>query len=261
VFNLDDSYGARMKVRCTGRTVGFSLNGHADVCIENVRISVEGLAFELLWQGKRLPFTSPMTGRYNVQNLAGVIILALESGIDAAAIRDAVANFSGAPGRLDRVAFDGGPAVFVDYAHSPDAMENVLGTLRQVCAGRKLTVVFGCGGDRDHTKRPQMGGIAARLADRVVITSDNPRTENPAAIIEQILAGVPRTDCVATCPDRREAIYTAIKNAAPGEVVAILGKGHEDYQIFSDRTVHFDDKEEALRALAANFGAPGRAAA
>jgi len=260
VFNLDDEYGQRMMARCAGRAVGFRFGG-GDWRIENARISVEGLAFELAHGCSRLAVTSPMTGRYNVQNVAGVVALALECGLAPAPVLEAVAAFRGAPGRLERVPCASGPAVFVDYAHSPDAMENVLSTLRQVCAGRRLTVVFGCGGDRDRTKRPRMGAIASRLADRVVVTSDNPRGENPAAIIDEILAGVPRTEGVTCQAERREAIRGAIASAAPGEVVAILGKGHEDYQIYSDRTVHFDDKEEALSALHDHFGVGDRAAA
>jgi len=258
VFNLDDEYGTRMHALCAARRLGFSIGGQADFAVEQERMSVEGMKFGLRWRDRGSLFISPMTGRYNVQNITGVVAVALALGLPLQNVRAAISNFKGAPGRLDRVVHDGGPTVFVDYAHSPDAMENVLATLRKVCAGRKLTVIFGCGGDRDRTKRPKMGAIAAQMADRPIITSDNPRSEEPGAIIAEILDGVPpQQRPVETYVDRREAIQRAIAEAAPDEVIAILGKGHEDYQIFSDRTVHFDDKEEARDALHRHWGAQG----
>lgn len=258
VFNQDDEYGPRMRAQCKGRSLGFAIEGDADFRVEQVRLTVEGMTFGLRWRDRGSLFVSPMTGRYNVQNITGVVATALALGLPLPQVRAAISKFKGAPGRLDRVAFEGGPTVFVDYAHTPDAMENVLATLRKVCTGRKLTVIFGCGGDRDRTKRPKMGAIAADLADRPIITSDNPRSERPEAIIAEILDGVPpQKRPIETYVDRRDAIERAIKEAQPGEVIAILGKGHEDYQIFSDRTVHFDDKEEARIALHRHWGAQG----
>lgn len=255
LFNLDDEYGPRMLARCKGRALGFRMDADADFRIEQPLLAVEGMKFGLRWRDRGSLFVSPMTGRYNVQNITGVVGAALALGLPLQPVRAAIAAFKGAPGRLDRVQHDGGPTVFVDYAHTPDAMENVLATLRKVCAGRRLTVVFGCGGDRDRTKRPKMGAIAAQLADRPIITSDNPRSEKPEAIIAEILDGVPpQQRPVETYVDRREAITRAIAEAASDEVIAILGKGHEDYQIFSDRTVHFDDKEEARAALHRHWG-------
>lgn len=255
LFNLDDEYGPRMMARCKGRALGFRMGADADFRIEQPLLGVEGMKFGLRWRDRGSLFLSPMTGRYNVQNITGVVGAALALGLPLQPVRAAIAAFKGAPGRLDRVQHDGGPTVFVDYAHTPDAMENVLATLRKVCAGRRLTVVFGCGGDRDRTKRPKMGAIAAQLADRPIITSDNPRSEKPEAIIAEILDGVPpQQRPVETYVDRREAITRAIAEAAADEVIAILGKGHEDYQIFSDRTVHFDDKEEARAALHRHWG-------
>lgn len=259
VANLDDEYGPAMLARAAGRKVGFSLKGEAEYQVEEFNLAVSGMAFSVRGKGMATRFHSPMTGRYNVQNVAGVVALANELGLPLAKVRAAIMGFGGAPGRLERVNPGAeGPAVFVDYAHTPDAMENVLSTLRQVCAGRTLTCVFGCGGDRDRTKRPKMGAIAAELADRPIITSDNPRSENPAAILDEILGGIaPQRRPVETCVDRREAIRQAIRDAKPGEVVAILGKGHEDYQIFADRTIHFDDREEARAALAEFWGFKG----
>jgi UDP-N-acetylmuramyl-tripeptide synthetase len=144
--------------------------------------------------------------------------------------------------------------VVVDYAHSPDGVENVLRAARALNP-RRLLVVFGCGGDRDRTKRPIMGRLAAELADIVLVTSDNPRTEEPGAILQEILAGIPSgvAATVETEPDRRRAIERAVALAEPGDLVVIAGKGHEDYQIFADRTIHFDDREEARKALHARL--------
>lgn len=259
VVNLDDAWGARMAERSRG--VCFTVGEHpeADVDVEQIKLGVQGMSFGMRWLSRGSLFTSPMTGRYNVQNLAGAITMALALDLPLQSIRAAVMDFKGAPGRLERVNFEQpAPAVFVDYAHTPDAMQNVLGTLRQVCEGRKLVCVFGCGGDRDRTKRPKMGAIGAELADRAIVTSDNPRSEKPEAIINEILAGFPPQKLPAEVyVDRREAIRNAIAQAALEDVVVIVGKGHEDYQIFSDRTVHFDDKEEARNALQHYWGVAG----
>ena len=259
VINHDDAYGARMRDRANSVCFGFSENGKADIDIEQVKLGVNGMSFGMRWLNRASLFHSPMTGRYNVQNLAGAISMALALDLPLPKIRAAVMDFKGAPGRLERVPFDQpAPAVFVDYAHTPDAMENVLSTLHQVCKGARLTCVFGCGGDRDRTKRPKMGAIGAEYADRPVVTSDNPRSEKPESIIEEILAGFPPQKLPAEVyVDRREAIRNAIAQAGPEDVVVIVGKGHEDYQIFSDRTVHFDDKEEARLALDHYWGIAG----
>jgi UDP-N-acetylmuramoyl-L-alanyl-D-glutamate--2,6-diaminopimelate ligase len=251
VVNVDSEYGPRMLQRSREVSVGVGQRDGADYRISDVTISLEGMTFTLNGDGMRTEFSSTLTGRYNVENVAGAVALALSLRLPLEGIRAAVQEFRGAPGRLERVAIDRpAPTVFVDYAHTPDAMENVLSTLRQVCAGRRLTCVFGCGGDRDRTKRSKMGAIGAELADRPIVTSDNPRSEDPAGIIEEILAGIPpQRRPVETFIDRREAIRRAIAEAGTEDVIVIVGKGHEDYQIFSDRTVHFDDREEARRAL------------
>ena len=259
VVNLDDAYGQRMAARSRGLCFGVGEDPLSDVDVEDIKLGVQGMSFGMRWLSRGSLFHSPMTGRYNVQNLSGAITMALALDLPLPKIRAAVMQFKGAPGRLERVLFDKpGPSVFVDYAHTPDAMQNVLSTLRQVCEGRRLTCVFGCGGDRDRTKRPQMGAIGAELADRPIVTSDNPRSENPGAIIEEVLAGFPPQKKPAEVyVDRREAIRRAIAEASPDDVVVIVGKGHEDYQIFSDRTVHFDDREEARSALEHFWGVAG----
>jgi UDP-N-acetylmuramoyl-L-alanyl-D-glutamate--2,6-diaminopimelate ligase len=190
-----------------------------------------------------------LVGRFNVYNALAAFTTCIGLGIPADTARRALEEVAPVRGRFERV-----PAstrtVLVDYAHSPDGLQRALETARQMSAGRVI-VVFGCGGDRDRTKRPVMGQLASQLADRCIVTSDNPRSEKPEAIIEEIVAGIP-TDRREACdaqPDRAEAIRIAIEQAGPDDLVLIAGKGHEDYQIFADRTIHFDDREVAEAVL------------
>ncbi|MBE7450936.1 MAG: UDP-N-acetylmuramoyl-L-alanyl-D-glutamate--2,6-diaminopimelate ligase [Kofleriaceae bacterium] len=210
--------------------------------------SVDGVWARLATPAGELELTArPLLGRYNVANLALVVGIALALGLTPDAIARAVATLPGVPGRLERVANPAGLDLIVDYAHTPDALDNVLRTLRPVTR-RRLLCVFGCGGDRDPTKRPKMGAVVAAHADLAVVTSDNPRTEDPRAIIEMILPAVPRPFYVDV--DRRTAIRAAVAEATPGDVVLIAGKGHEDYQILGTTKIHFDDREEAAAAAA-----------
>lgn len=259
VINADNRWGLRMLEECNGVAYSTGRGADADIAVEDVKLDVTGCRFRVRWLGRSGRFQSPMTGKYNVENLAGAIGMALAMDLPVPEIRRAVTDFRGAPGRLERVPFDKpAPTVFVDYAHTPDALQNVLATLRQVCRGRRLTCVFGAGGDRDASKRPKMGAIGAELADRPIVTSDNPRSEDPAAIMQQVIAGIPpQQRPVENYLDRREAIRQAVAQASPDDVVVIVGKGHETYQIFSDRTVHFDDAEEARHALEHYWGIAG----
>jgi len=184
-------------------------------------------------------------------NLLQAVGALVQQGVPLPRLLDGLASFGGVPGRMERVVVgdgQGAPAVLVDYAHTPDGMENALAACRPFTSGR-LVCVFGCGGDRDRSKRPQMGAIAARLADQVVVTSDNPRTEDPQQILADVVAGIPPGGSTQVEADRAEAIAAAIATAAPGDLVLIAGKGHEDYQILGTTKVHFDDREEAEKAL------------
>lgn len=174
----------------------------------------------------------------------------MELGLSLELIVEALAQFPGVPGRMERVQINPEQdiSVIVDYAHTPDSLENLLRAARPFISG-KMICVFGCGGDRDRTKRPQMGKIAANLADQVIVTSDNPRTENSQKILQDILAGIPTSLKPVVICDRDEAIKTAILQARPGDGVLIAGKGHEDYQILGTEKVHFDDREQARMAL------------
>ena len=192
----------------------------------------------------------PLIGHYNVENLALSVGIAEALGIPHAAIASGIAAIKGVPGRVQRVPNDADLDIFVDYAHTPDALTNVLSAMRPLTK-RRLLCVFGCGGDRDPTKRPKMGAAVAELADLAFVTSDNPRTEDPRAIIDQILPGIPKPFFVD--PDRRVAIRAAICEATPGDVVVIAGKGHEDYQIVGTTKHHFDDREEAAAAILERF--------
>jgi len=175
----------------------------------------------------------------------------LQLGIELELIAEALPQFPGVPGRMERVqagTTEQEISVIVDYAHTPDSLENLLRAARPFIPG-KMICVFGCGGDRDRTKRPKMGQIAAQLADIVVVTSDNPRTEDPERILQDILAGIPDTIKPITIRDRATAIFTAIEQAQPGDGILIAGKGHEDYQILGTEKIHFDDREQARAAL------------
>jgi UDP-N-acetylmuramoyl-L-alanyl-D-glutamate--2,6-diaminopimelate ligase len=190
-------------------------------------------------------------GRFNLMNLLQAVGVLQLQGLPLHHLLEAIPSFRGVPGRMERViapAAGQSPAVLVDYAHTPDGLENALSACRPFTRGR-LICVFGCGGDRDRTKRPQMGEIAARLADGVVVTSDNPRTEDPQRILDDVLAGIPTNRLVEVEVDRARAIANAIASAAADDLVLIAGKGHEDYQIIGTTKNHFDDREEAEKAL------------
>ena len=190
-------------------------------------------------------------GLFNVYNALGVMAVGLSLGIPLADCADAMSSAKGVKGRMELVPSDGDYAILIDYAHKPDALEKALKTLRPVTKGR-LIVLFGCGGDRDHLKRPIMGAIAAELADLCVVTSDNPRTEDPRAIIDDILEGMKGSrTTVQVIPDRAEAIAWVLDKAQSGDVILLAGKGHEDYQVVGKEKHHMDEREIVAEVLAA----------
>jgi UDP-N-acetylmuramoyl-L-alanyl-D-glutamate--2,6-diaminopimelate ligase len=195
-------------------------------------------------------------GQYNVENMLAAVGAVLHFGVPLAEIVAVLPEFPGVPGRMEQVLIkpDQDISAIVDYAHTPDSLENVLKATRPFISG-KLICVFGCGGDRDRTKRPIMGKIAAELADVVVVTSDNPRTEDPEQILKDVAAGIPQSISARVIGDRATAIRTAILEAKPGDGVVIAGKGHEDYQILGTEKIHFDDREQAREALNQRFAA------
>ncbi|MBD5653746.1 MAG: UDP-N-acetylmuramoyl-L-alanyl-D-glutamate--2,6-diaminopimelate ligase [Candidatus Eremiobacteraeota bacterium] len=250
VLCADDTYGVRFagELRASGGTpITYGFSADAGVRATNVRTGDGGADFAV---DGRL-FHVNMPGRFNIQNALAALCVARAFGVDDAVSAAALASFAGVPGRMESFA-SGGVRVFVDYAHTPGALDAVLRTAREAAA-REVAVVFGCGGDRDRGKRPEMGRIASELADRVVLTSDNPRGEDPQAIVAEIRAGMRDGGLarVVVDVDRRAAIRCAVADARVGDVVVVAGKGHEAYQIARGATIHFDDRDEVRAALAA----------
>ncbi len=258
VINVDDPYGRRLAAMCPARVISYGFEGQgdgtADLRASSVQATPSGLSFALATPEGEFSVQLRLGGLFNVSNSLAAMGAGRALGIDWETILSALAAAPGVPGRFEGVDAGQDFSVIVDYAHTPDGVENVLRAARAL-RPRRLLVVLGCGGDRDRTKRPIMGRLAATLADQVILTSDNPRSEDPQAILSDIEAGIP-ADAAARVEkevDRRRAIERAVALAGTGDLVVIAGKGHEDYQIFADRTVHFDDREEARMALNARL--------
>ncbi len=252
IVNFDDAYGRRIIDRLDAdRVWSYSVqDSTADLWTSDLVCEADGVRGILHTPQGEIAFRSPLVGQYNIANLLAAVGAALHLGVDLETIAQALPLFHGVPGRMEQVQIvpDQDISVIVDYAHTPDSLENLLRASRPFIAGRMICV-FGCGGDRDRTKRPKMGAIAAELSDWAVVTSDNPRTEDPARILQDIVAGISNTIQPTVIADRAEAIRTAILQAQPGDGVLIAGKGHEDYQILGTEKVHFDDREQARAAL------------
>ena len=257
VVNVDDPWGRVLAARLAeaGRPCWRSSleDAGAELRITDLTMAAGGVSGTLITPRGSGAFRSPLVGRFNLMNLLQAVGVLVQQEFPVAQVLAGLESFRGVPGRMERVAgpqSSEGPAVLVDYAHTPDGLENALAACRPFTEGR-LICVFGCGGDRDRTKRPQMGAIAARLADGVVVTSDNPRTEDPERILEDVVAGIPAGTELQVEIDRARAIADAIAAAEPADLVLIAGKGHEDYQILGTSRIHFDDREEAEKALRA----------
>lgn len=255
VINVDDHWGLELQravERVGGRVVRYGLNERAEVTATNVRQSLEGMEFTLRTPAGERQLRSPLVGRPHIYNILAAAASGLELGYELDVIARAIETCAGAPGRFERVPHAGDFAVVVDYAHSDDALLNVLRTARDVVAGGRIITVFGCGGDRDRSKRAPMGEAASSLSDVVILTSDNPRTEDPERILEDVEAGMQAAaKPYEKISDRRHAIERAVAQARTGDLVLIAGKGHEDYQLIGREVFHFDDKEVAREALAA----------
>lgn len=253
VVNIDDEYGRRIadEIRARGgRLTTYAIDREADLTATEISVSLmTGTSFTLKTSVGGARIHSPLVGRPHVYNTLAAIGTALELGIPLDRIVEGVAKCKGAPGRFERVENEKGFAVVVDYAHTDDALENTIRTARSLTDGRVITL-FGCGGDRDKTKRAPMGRIAGELSDFSVLTSDNPRSEDPVQILREIEEGTKAvTSEYALDPDRRSAIALGLRMARPGDVVLICGKGHENYQIIGNQTNHFDDREVAEEIL------------
>jgi len=244
VFNLEDPAGRRLAREAPCRAVTWSLGRPADLVGEGLRLFPHKVGFTACHGEVRQPVEVPIPGRFTVCNALGVLACCLDLGLPLDRTAAALARVPGVKGRAEVVPVPAPFTVVIDYAHTPDALENILLTLRDSTAGR-LICLFGCGGDRDRTKRPIMGEIAGDLADLVILTSDNPRTEDPEAILDQVVAGfTDRSSPYIRDPDRRSAIRQALGLCRPGDVLLLAGKGHETSQEIKGNPIHFDEREE-----------------
>ena len=252
IINLDDELGSKTMIEHTKcNLITYGIKNDAVLKAENVEIKASGASFDVKYKDDCVHFDLKVTGMFNVYNILGVIGVALAEKISFDIIKETLEAFEAVAGRFELVRQGQDFSVIVDYAHTPDGLENVLKTAREI-AKKRLIVVFGCGGDRDRTKRPIMGRIAAQLADVVIATSDNPRTEDPEFILSEVEAGVLPAlhgNFHEKITDRRTAIFRAIELAQKDDIVLIAGKGHENYQILKTGTIHFDDKEVAIEAI------------
>lgn len=244
--NMDDAYGPLIKPAC-GIDCGYGRSKNAAYRISDVELSPSGSAYLISFPGGVRKIATPLVGEYNVHNTAAAFAIAHGLGLPPDAIAECLAQKIRIPGRMDKIVCSDGPMIVIDYAHTDDALERVIRALRPACRG-KLICVFGCGGDRDRTKRPRMGAVSAKFADFTIISSDNPRSEDPATIAGEIFAGLPPGAPSTTIIDRSSAILEAVSSATDGDIVLIAGKGHEDYQEIAGVKRHFDDIEEALAA-------------
>lgn len=255
VINNDDEYGRELVLRCPVPVVLYGLGSKSDVHATDLSFDASGLRMQVRTPKGTFACSARLCGKFNALNILAAISVAFKFGIDPKIIQKALQSIESVPGRFESVENDRGVLALVDYAHTPDALGNCLSNARElVKKGGKLIAVFGCGGDRDRKKRPLMGEAAAKIADVAIVTSDNPRTENPDEIIREILPGVIKkmqpfmSDAgYAAIPDRRAAITEAVRLAKKGDVMVVAGKGHEDYQIIGTQKIHFDDREELRR--------------
>ena len=242
VVNVDDAAGKTVYQDALCPMISFSVDGEGDMNAEDVVISAGGVTFNLHYQGVCYPVALGIPGKFSVYNALTAIGTCVSAGVPVERAIAALASAKGVMGRCETVPTDTDYTVIIDYAHTPDGLENILSTVREFTKNRLITL-FGCGGDRDRTKRPLMGEIAAKLSDYCVVTSDNPRTENPSAIISDIVQGVSKTDCpYIVIENRREAIGYALQFAKAGDSVVLAGKGHEDYQEIEGRKYPMDER-------------------
>lgn len=255
VVNMDDKYGEKIYRDAPGTKVTYAVDREADVRGSGLNVHSRGINFNISYEGKTESVNLGIPGKYNAMNALGSAAACLCEGIDLRTVKKGLESMEAVPGRCEIVTrgYDLGYEVVVDFAHTPDGLQNILKTAREFTKGR-LICVFGCGGDRDNTKRPIMGKIGTELSDFAVITSDNPRTEEPMSIIDEIVSGVEKHNYTVV-ENRREAIKKAMEMAEKGDVVVVAGKGHESYQILKDKTIHFDEREvvaDIIRELTMN---------
>jgi UDP-N-acetylmuramoyl-L-alanyl-D-glutamate--2,6-diaminopimelate ligase len=251
VTNIDDPFGERMVDGTSARTIRYSTTEEADITARGIETSLHGTTITLGYGEVTQQIASPLIGRFNVSNILTAAGVSAGLGIAPEAVATGISSLRSVRGRFEPIQSEQGWVAVIDYAHTPDALENTLKTITELLGegdGQVITI-FGCGGDRDRTKRPIMGGIATRMSDVTIVTSDNPRSENPDSIIDEILQGSTPGANVSREPDRRKAILRGLGMARRGDVVLIAGKGHEIYQIIGETKTHLDDREEVLKFL------------
>jgi UDP-N-acetylmuramoyl-L-alanyl-D-glutamate--2,6-diaminopimelate ligase len=256
VVNADDEYGRKLAAELGSSAMTFGREASADIHpAAGFEVSFDGLRGTIATPAGDVRLESPLIGTPNLYNWLGAIGGALAVGISLDAIERGIRALASVRGRFEAVAAPGGPTVLIDYAHKPDALDKLLHAVRDIARGQRVIVVFGCGGDRDKGKRPEMGEIAGRLADFSILTSDNPRSESPDAIVREIENGIRRVEGAKyeVVVDRREAIARAIEFGGGDSVIVVAGKGHENYQVVGDRVIHFDDREEVEAVLKRRF--------
>jgi UDP-N-acetylmuramoyl-L-alanyl-D-glutamate--2,6-diaminopimelate ligase len=246
VTNLDDERGRSVVSTTKAKCITYSVQHAADVTAENVKVGMGGISLDVKYDGRSMTLTSPLTGRFNVYNLLGVAASTLALGVEPRDIQKGIERVASVRGRFEKVVSPEGWTAVIDYAHTPDALQKTLQAIREMQSENekgKVITIFGCGGDRDREKRPQMGKIASELSDVTIVTSDNPRHEDPERIIDEIFKGIQSGARVMRIVNRREGIIAGLEMAQRGDLVLIAGKGHETYQVFGDEKIHFDDRE------------------
>ena len=247
IINNDDKYGRRIKRLTYSRLISYGIKNKSTVMAKNIVSGIEGTQFTLVAPGINTRIKTQMIGRYNVYNILAAISWGISEELSFKNIKSAIEKFKNVPGRLEKVGCKKGRNIFVDYAHTPDALFNVISALRPLVPGRMI-VIFGCGGERDKLKRPKMGKIVTGMADYAIITSDNPRSEDPLRIIRDIRTGI-RKDNYRVIPDRFKAIKAGLALIKNNDCLIIAGKGHEEYQVLKDKVLHFSDRKAVQKCL------------
>ncbi|OGW92967.1 MAG: UDP-N-acetylmuramoyl-L-alanyl-D-glutamate--2,6-diaminopimelate ligase [Omnitrophica bacterium RIFCSPLOWO2_02_FULL_45_16] len=253
ILNSDDKIVRALKKRIKNRVLTYGIENKSDIMASSIFLSMDSSAFSIKTPKCSFKVKTALIGRHNISNILASVAAAIALGVSVEAIKKGIESFTSVPGRLEIVDLGQPFKVFVDYAHTEDALYNILSLLREVTKNGRIITVFGCGGNRDRSKRPLMGNVACRFSDKVVVTSDNPRFEDSAGIISEIETGIKRKfSNYCLVEDRRTAIDNALKSASKGDVVVIAGKGHEKYQIMKDRVMPFDDREVVRSILKGN---------
>ena len=249
LVNNDDSSEKTVKENATCKIITYGAENDADIKAENIKMDEKGVEFDLCYNGEKTKMSLSIPGKFSVYNALTAVGCLLSLDIPAEKIKEGLKEAKGVKGRIEVVPVNKNYTVIIDYAHTPDGLLNIINTIKGFAKGRVVTL-FGCGGDRDKTKRPLMGEIAGKLSDYCIVTSDNPRTEDPSDIIKDILAGISKTDCEYTVVENRfDAIEYALDNARENDVILLAGKGHETYQVLKERTIVFDEREIVLKLL------------